>query len=255
MGALFFGTSAEPLFGFYHPARPSGGAGKPRDTAVLLCPSTPQEYLRMHWAFRRLADALSRQGYPVLRFDYFGTGDSAGEPRDASLERWRRDIEVAARELRDLASTPKLAAVGLRVGAQLASSADFSWSQLVLWDPVSDGSAYLRELEAAQRGVHEQNPAPPERLDEELLGYPLTTSLRAELVALRFRPETPPRAGRARIVVSEPAGALRALESAWSDRGVPTTLLTAPDPSPRPIQFQSAWLPNEMIQAIVSSFE
>ena len=80
MNPFYFGSSAEPLFGAYHP--PGNQVG--RNLAVLICPPLGREYLRAHWALRRLADQISRDGGHVLRFDYFATGDSAGDSKGGS---------------------------------------------------------------------------------------------------------------------------------------------------------------------------
>ena len=78
MKPLFFGEANRRLYGVYHPP------AKPSRHAVLLCYPGMQEYNAAHWMFRRLATSLSREGHHVLRFDYYGTGDSDGET-DAAL--------------------------------------------------------------------------------------------------------------------------------------------------------------------------
>ena len=46
---------------------------------------------------RMLADALTRKGYHVFRFDYRGTGDSAGNIEQFSPREWLDDIDAAVR--------------------------------------------------------------------------------------------------------------------------------------------------------------
>jgi alpha/beta superfamily hydrolase len=127
MNPIFFGPSERQLYGVYHPPR-----GAPRDLGVLLCYPAPQEYMRTHWAMRRLATLLSQRGFHVLRFDYYATGDSAGESSEAALGTWSRDIGLAASELRDVAGVGTVSAVGLRLGATLAAQAtagaSLAWS-------------------------------------------------------------------------------------------------------------------------------
>src|SRR4051812_44614801 len=98
MKPLFFGDSRRQLFGVYQP--PRSGAG--RNHAVLLCYPGVQEYNMSHWAFRKLAAHLAREGLHVFRFDYFGTGDSAGATIEGTPAQWIADIRTAARELIDL---------------------------------------------------------------------------------------------------------------------------------------------------------
>src|SRR3954451_13983708 len=75
MTPLFFGSRARRLFGIYEPGR--SGSRVPR--AAVLCHPWGQEYIRAHRSMRRLANMLSATGRDTLRFDYFGTGDSAGD--------------------------------------------------------------------------------------------------------------------------------------------------------------------------------
>src|SRR5207249_11329319 len=53
---------------------------------------------------RQLAARLARLGLDVLRFDYYGTGDSAGQGEDATLHTCIEDVVRATEEL---ASSPR----------------------------------------------------------------------------------------------------------------------------------------------------
>lgn len=141
---VYFGGSRE-LFGCLHaPALPQR-TGR----AVLICPPVAAEYVRCHRPLRLLAAMLAGAGLPVLRFDYFGTGDSLGDIEDASLERWLDDISQAVRFLRGRTRAMQVALVGVRIGASLAARFHFereSLRELVLWDPVVRGQRFVDEL-------------------------------------------------------------------------------------------------------------
>jgi uncharacterized protein len=62
-------------------------------TGVLIIVGGPQYRVGSHRQFLLLSRSLASAGYPVMRFDYRGMGDSAGEPRD--FERIDDDIAVA----------------------------------------------------------------------------------------------------------------------------------------------------------------
>ena len=70
-------SAGGPLFCCFHPPR-----GPAQRRAVLLCETLGSERMNFHLAYRHLALRLSYAGYPTLRFDYAGTGDSSGSPRD-----------------------------------------------------------------------------------------------------------------------------------------------------------------------------
>ena len=142
---FYFGHPEQPLFGVYH----EPDARKDVDLGVVLCPPTGHEAQAAYRSLRQLAVHLARAGFHVLRFDYFGTGDSAGESDEVDLERWRSDISVAIGELRDYSGVERISLVGLRVGAALAALAGDPHSPphaLVLWEPVVDGASYLKTL-------------------------------------------------------------------------------------------------------------
>lgn len=115
-----------------------------------MCYPFGQEYMRAHRAFRQLALILSGKGYHVLRFDYRGTGDSAGDVQGLCVGDWLHDIESAVQELKDMTGVPGVTLVGLRMGALLAgvtASRRRDINSLVLWDPFISGAAFLAELQ------------------------------------------------------------------------------------------------------------
>lgn len=144
MKPFYFGEREKALYGVYHPP-----VGEPRDSGVVLCYPFGIEYMEAHRAFRQLALRLSRSGFHVLRFDYYGTGDSAGDAGAGSVAQWLTDIETAVTELRDMAFVRSVSLVGFRLGGALAAMAASRLSDieaLVLWDPVIAGEVYVNEI-------------------------------------------------------------------------------------------------------------
>src|SRR6188472_459160 len=113
---VWFGPKPLPLYGWL--SRPAGGVAR---GGVVLCPPMGEEGRAAHRTFRRLAEALAEAGIVALRFDYDGTGDSAGLQDDPDrVPAWQDSIEAARQYLLDLGA-PTVAAVGMRLGATLAA--------------------------------------------------------------------------------------------------------------------------------------
>ncbi|HXY44156.1 MAG TPA: alpha/beta fold hydrolase, partial [Acidimicrobiales bacterium] len=138
-----------PLFAWVH----SPPAGAARATAVI-CPPLAREHDASHAALRALADGLALVGVAALRFDYYGTGDSAGGEADERLvDSWLSSIQAAVAFARQ-AGEEHVAVVGLRMGATLAASVAAQLGRLealVLWDPCPQGRAFVREQYMLQR--------------------------------------------------------------------------------------------------------
>ena len=81
MEPFYFGKSPRALFGVYHPPK----AGMTRKTGVVLCYPMGHEYVYSHRAFLRLAMLLSSAGFHVLRFDFYGCGDSEGDCKEGKI--------------------------------------------------------------------------------------------------------------------------------------------------------------------------
>lgn len=253
MNPFFFGSSKEPLYGVYHPPK----ANVTRPTAVVLCYPLWQEYMRAHRAFRQLAMLLSKAGFSVLRFDYFGTGDSAGESDAGDVPRWTRDIGTAIDELKDTAGVSKVSLVGLRVGGSLAAAVAAERKdidRIILWDPIVGGSAYVAKMLRTELANSDA------RRDGALgtigiKGFPLTGRMREGLEAIDLAQLRAPASGRMIMAVSEDRPEYSAFRNALADRGTGVTYRLIPSAGnwDEVDQFGSALLPQSIIQGIVAS--
>lgn len=212
MRPFYFGDSRRPLFGIHHAPHAVS-----RRTGVVICHPFGQEYLRAHRSLRELAGRLADVSFHVLRFDYHGGGDSAGEPGDARVEGWLEDTTAALDEIREAAGSARVALVGLRLGATLAALAARragGVEALVLWDPVTEGAAYLRELRAAHRAWLADRARGATVRDDEALGFPLSPALATDLDRLSLDGAAAVPARRALVVSSDEGGEAPTL---WSD--------------------------------------
>ena len=201
MNPIYFGTAPRSLFGVYHPPK----AAQARATGVVLCYPFGQEYMRAHRAFRQMALLLTKAGFHVLRFDYFGTGDSSGETHEVSLAQWVADAGAAADELKETAEVKRIAFVGLRLGAAvaaLAASSRDDVDQVVLWDPAVRGADYLAEiLEERTDSVGNSRSSALSDGTAGVMGFPVTAALRSDLAAMDLASIGAP-AGSGRLVVA-----------------------------------------------------
>jgi pimeloyl-ACP methyl ester carboxylesterase len=179
--AFYFGEDDRRLFGIYHVAN----AAVRRATSLVLCGPFGQESIRAHRSLRQLAVRASRQGFPVLRFDYHGCGDSMGRRDEGSIRQGLNDVSTSVAEIRWRTQSPRVCLVGLRLGAWLALRTAIRHDDvagLVMWDPVHDGSVYLNELARAreQQRVEPGTPRTGPGELTEVLGFPVPAGLSAE---------------------------------------------------------------------------
>jgi pimeloyl-ACP methyl ester carboxylesterase len=192
-----FGADSRKLFGILS----SRSASMPPKIGVVLCNAFGRESIRAHRLYRVLAERLSRAGCDVLRFDYYATGDSAGEDREVDLDGFSADLLVAHAELKRRATVPAIVWVGMRLGAavvQLAArAAPADLARVVLWDPIGDGRDYLdllraRHLEllsADEEPIGEVTPVFRDRPDlyiDEAIGFPIPRAFCDQLRQFRF---------------------------------------------------------------------
>lgn len=210
MEAFHFGSSHKKLFGIYTPR--SGPAVC--DAAVLLCYPFGQEYMRAHMAYRQLATLLSRGGLPVMRFDYYATGDSYGEGHEALFSTWIENTDAALDELKAISGASHVYLVGLRLGALIAAKIAGNRKdakKLVLWDPIVSGVEYLTELG--------QNV----KIDTDcgtwwVNGYPISDAFRTSIGDAYIRDVSFPEHTRLLQIVSHESESFRSLANAFGDR-------------------------------------
>ena len=190
--ALYFGHPSRPLFGWYHPPVASGGR------AVVLCNPLGLDATRAHWSYRHLAERLAAAGFDVLRFDWYGTGDSAGggsEPDE--VPGWLDDLGQAIEELKQRAGVARVHLIGLRAGATLAAQVAAARDDIettVLWTPALTGGAWVAEMAKLHKLYLRIVPQidPPEPGGEELLGSFASAATIAELGRIDLLGAHPP---------------------------------------------------------------
>ncbi len=149
---FFFGNGGE-LFGCYHP--PSQLDSR---RLAVICPPLFDEYKRCYKGLADLANGLADQGIHVLRFDYYGTGESWGVLEDASISRWIEDVRTAVEEGMGLSGADEVVLVGVRFGGAVAAQIKLpKVIRYVLWDPIIHGAIYLQELKAADEALEAES--------------------------------------------------------------------------------------------------
>ena len=186
-----FGPATRALFGWYHPPRAEVSLG----VGIVLCNTLGKESIgAAPRILLLLAERLAEAGFAVLRFDFYGTGDSAGDSsgKDGGSDRvatWLEDIDLAIEELRARGAIGKIGLVGLRLGGTLAMAAAArrcDVDSLVLWNPYFNGKKYVTET-TRQHKAFEALLDVPRKLKEievdgrEALGFFLSAATLAEL--------------------------------------------------------------------------
>ena len=123
------------------------------DIGVLMCPGVGRDAARSDMSLRLLAVELARSGYPTLRFDYPGTGDSCDLDGEEPSASWLESIGAAASIVRST-GVRQIVLCGVRLGSMLAAIKALEYDDVcaaALVDPVVTGSSYLRELSIASQ--------------------------------------------------------------------------------------------------------
>jgi len=204
--------------------------------AVLLCNPFGQEAIRTHRLFRVLAIRLAKAGIHVLRFDYFGTGDSAGDDDQVDLQGWCVDIQTAHEELVRLSGSAKVTWLASRLGAvpaiQALGQSARSAQRLVLWDPVVEPSAYAqllrkKHVEALETSYSVPDPAwrlklanDPGAFGDEAIGFAISPKLREQLSTLQPAQLSMPAGVEATVIADPEDRAVATWASAQQAAGV-----------------------------------
>lgn len=259
MVPCFFPGGSGPLFGVRHPAAPGGD----RRRGAVLCQPLGPEYVRTHRAFRHLAVQLASRGIDVLRFDYYGSGDSAGDAAEASLERWVADVCTAAAELRRTWGAEELVLVGLRLGAAMALAAAprlRDATAIVLWEPIDEGRQHLAELLDSQARWERRKEWFDARSDrtawngtQDLLGFPATPAFLDELRAFKAWTGAAGGVRRALMVEGTSREATLRLGQSLAAAGIEVSHEVVPDARVwNVLERSSALIPRATLERVVS---
>lgn len=182
----WLGPPERRLFATWHP-----GVAPVRMTLVV-CPPLFHERVLGYRLFGLAAARLAAAGIACLRFDYYGSGDSAGTDADFDLAGARADVATAVAAAR--AWSPSSASIGLlavRGGgwpAWAVAADDPGITHCWIWQPLARGAEYLerlQQIDAAERATRAAPPfcRPPSSYleDEQLTGYACPEPLRREL--------------------------------------------------------------------------
>lgn len=140
--ALFLDARPGRRFCLYHPPQ-----GEVRG-AVLHVPAHAEEMNKSRRMVARQARMLAAHGMAVLQLDLYGCGDSDGLSADARWEIWREDVLLALAWLRARTDGP-VTLWGLRLGGLLAldvAQERRDLASVLLWQPVTEGAAYLTQF-------------------------------------------------------------------------------------------------------------
>lgn len=197
MNVQFIGNSDQQILTTYHAPLHCGLHGT-QTTGVLVATPIGTEYLRTHWSLRRLTQQLTRAGFPVMRFDYRGMGDSSLDVSEVhSLSEWHDDLREAAWSLRIQSGCDRITIIGLRIGAAIAIGAASDTegieglTEIIGWQPVLDGKDYLQSQRSMQACMldlwHTPINAVANRTHEEVLGSLYSRRLLEEIESINLK--------------------------------------------------------------------
>jgi uncharacterized protein len=142
--AFHLGSGPDRRFAVLWPA----DTARPQRGSILFVAPWAEEANKSRRMVAQTARALAAQGWTVLRFDVYGTGDSPGDLADACWEQWVDDLVRAFDWLQErTGNAPVLWA--MRAGALLADASRsrlLGASRLLLWQPVTSGKTHLTQF-------------------------------------------------------------------------------------------------------------
>jgi len=182
---LHLGPPERPVFAVLH------ATAQPPRAQLLLCPPILNEHARSYRLFSVLARHLAAQGIAVLRFDYYGTGDSGGDDDAFTLGSACDDAMLASAHLADVAGSVPAFVMGVRAGGLVAietASRTRASGGLVLWQPIADWTDYLRETGALDARQRAAIPAGHAISKDTLMGFALSKDFHAHTAGMATWP-------------------------------------------------------------------
>ncbi len=213
--AFFF---ADGLFGIWR-----GAANAAR--VWVLAPPFGEEEKSARRTLTDIAVAFQGRGAASLLFSFRGCGDSQGDFARVGLNDWRDDLNHAIGEARRRAPGAEIGLLGVRLGASLClevAAAREDVPELVLLEPLLSGRSFLsqqlmrQKIRAQMTGEGGESQTQSDATEwDDLDGWPLGATMKADLQALDLMKQTLAVRARTRIFQvgpkAEVAPPLRAL--------------------------------------------
>lgn len=179
------------LYAALHPAQ-----APQRPVGVVCVPPLLHEQPRSRRFVTEVASGLAALGMPCLRFDFEGSGDSAGAGERLDFDSMRADLDLAVAALRAQTGVERVVLLAWRA----AALAVWSWlasgrqvDRIVLWEPVTDGAQWLAELERLDAHERARRPRPRPGVprtadpnDGQLIGFGASPAFRQGLAGSRI---------------------------------------------------------------------
>ena len=181
---FFSGSQDRNLYGFLH-----GVDTDQKTIGLIYCHPFAEEKNMSHSVLVKSARMFAKEGFPVLRFDLSGCGDSEGNLNCVSIADWQEDLEAAVQVFTRETGVLNYMIWGLRLGAGLALlhvEKDEKVSGLILWQPVFDFSLHLKqflrrmissEIVKTKKSTEPVSVSEVKLLQDEevtVIGYPIT---------------------------------------------------------------------------------
>ena len=142
---FFKGSKKRLLLGFLHTT-----SFITNNTGIVYCHPFADEQALSQRVVINTCRAIAKLGFPVLRFDMSGCGDSEGKLDEVTISDWQEDLMAAINVLKRETGVRKFALWGLRLGASLSLLYDSQFkddaSFIILWQPVLNFSLYIKQF-------------------------------------------------------------------------------------------------------------
>jgi len=174
---------------------------------VLCVPPFNEEMNRCRSMLSLQAQAFARLGFGTLLIDLHGTGDSAGDYRDARWSIWLANLRAA---FMWLSAQPGgcHALLGIRLGAILAAELHTDLGQpqvaLILWQPVVDGKLHLTQFLRVRMAAQLDRPNLPKETTAAMRQQ-LASGQTLEVAGYEIHPELVRAIDSARLTDHRPA--------------------------------------------------
>ncbi|MGA9597730.1 MAG: hypothetical protein WBV06_16365 [Acidimicrobiia bacterium] len=220
----YFGEAPQMLGSIHLPAGEIEGA-------VVICSSTHAEMLKAYHLEVVLARALAARGIAVHRFQYRGDGNSEGLDTDLTLPAMIDAGREVRSRLKERTGLDRVGYAAVRLGAYPAAALaeEEAGTAILLWDPIPDTDAFIRDAVRSHAIAALKAEAKPESLDKvlkrldqdgvvELLGYEITSAFHNSIAGKKLSDYTPLETK----VMIVPFGSLNMepIVEAWSHAGI-----------------------------------